>query len=75
MFQNTVTSKLLEIGVNVGKIEKEGELSLVYHIDDNSRAIIENRKTELEESLDAMIAISDMFGMQVAIIESNKLDE
>ncbi len=73
-FKQKISEYLIEKGISIGKIEQEGENeSLVFHLSESDSKKIEDNQQEIEKELDVVIAVSEMFGMNVVIIESNNL--
>lgn len=58
-------------GIKVGNIEGD-DFSTVFHISSNDRKKIEDNLSEYEAELDCYFAPSDMFGMNVVIIENKE---
>ena len=73
-FQEKVSAKLESIGITLGKIEADNPESLVYHIPNSQNQVIAEKKTELEAELNAIVEQTDMFGMNVVIVESKDLE-
>lgn len=75
MFEEKAKTKLKELNIEVHKIEKDNDLSIVFHISKSDNEKIEKAKDEIEKELNAVVALSEMAGMNVVIIESNNLEE
>jgi len=75
MFEKKAKTKLEELDVRVYRIEKDNDLSIVFHIPKLDNEKIEKAKDEIEKELNAVVALSEMSGMNVVIIESNDLEE
>lgn len=73
-FKQTVKSYLEKKGIIVTRIEQEGEVeSIVCHISRSDNEKILKIQEEMQKELNVVIALSNMFGMNVAIIESENL--
>jgi len=74
-FKSKVASYFESIGVAVSRIEgEEDALSVVCHIRHSDNARVAEAKAKMEHDLNAVVEPSQMFGMNVVIVESNDLD-
>jgi hypothetical protein len=63
------------LGVEVTKVEgEEGVDSYVFHVDPSVNSFLEEKKEQIEKDLDVVIVLSQNYGMNVVIIESNNLE-
>jgi hypothetical protein len=74
-YRDKVKSYLENIGVTVQRIEQEGDTeSVVCHISSIDKQKIIDAQTKIEDDLNSVVQLSDMFGMNVVIVESNDLE-
>ena len=75
-FKEKIQEYLRNKNIVVGTIEQDGEVeSIICHILKSENEKVNLIKDEMEKELDVAIMLSDMFGMNVIIIESNNLGE
>ncbi len=75
-FKKTVVKYLKDHGVEVQRVEQEGDnKSIVCHVAQADNIKIANLKDTMEKVLDVAVVQSDMFGMNVVVVEANDLDE
>jgi hypothetical protein len=74
-YKEKVLEALKEKGIIVLGIEQEGDTrSIVCHINKSDTSRIDEIKEELEKKLDSIIISSDMYGMNVLIVEDKNLE-
>lgn len=74
-FKNKVVEYFKEHGVQVSRVEQEGDTaSIVCHVPQSDNIKIANLKDVMEKVLDVAVVQSDSFGMNVVIVEANDLD-
>lgn len=75
-FKNKVVNYFKENGVQVSRVEQEGDTSsIVCHVPQSDNIKIANLKDRMEKVLDVVMIQSDSYGMNVVIVESNNLEE
>ena len=75
-FKQKATDALVALGITIGKVEgEEQDSSLVFHISKAETEIINTNKEKLEADLNAIVEPSDMFGMNVVIVEAKESEE
>jgi hypothetical protein len=76
MFKAKIVEYLKEKGVEVEKVEQEGETeSIVCHIKEEDNNKVNLFKIEMEKELNVMTMMSDSYGMNVLIVEAMELEE
>lgn len=74
-FKETVVDYLKKHGVEVSRVEQDGDVeSIVCHVDPKDNIKIANLKDTMETTLDVAVLQSDSFGMNVVVVESNELE-
>lgn len=74
-FKEKVLKYLENNNVKVGKIEQEGNTeSIVCHISTTENKKIEEIKNNMEEELNVIVQESNMFGMNVVLVESKDIE-
>ena len=73
-FKNKVVKYFKEHDITVNRVEQESDLSIVCHVPQSDNVKIANIKDVMEKVLDVVVVQSDMFGMNVVVVESNDLD-
>ena len=75
-FKNKIQNYLSKkIDILIQQVEQEGDNeSIVLHIAKEDNAKIEAIKDEMEKELDVAVVQSDMYEMNVVIVESNQLE-
>jgi len=74
-FKEKITNYFQDKGVAVGKVEQEDNAeSIVCHVEVSDNEKVSFLKEEMEKELDVAVIQSDMYGMNVVIVESNILE-
>jgi hypothetical protein len=75
-FKETIKEYFKNNGVTVTRVEQQGDTkSIVCHVPQSDNIKIANLKDSMEKVFDVAVMQSDMFGMNVVIVEANDLDE
>lgn len=74
-FKEKVRNYLAEKNVAVGRIEQEGNNeSIVCHILPEDNTKVREFSNQMEADLDVAVVLTNMYGMNVVIVESNNLE-
>ncbi len=74
-FKEKVKQYLSQGGIYVKQIEQEGATeSIVCHISKDANEKVKQIKEVMEKDLDVQVMLSNDFGMNVVIVESNNLE-
>ncbi|MCP6727340.1 MAG: hypothetical protein KJI69_05025 [Patescibacteria group bacterium] len=74
-FKEKVLKYLDDKTIIVSKVEQEGDTeSIVCHIHESDRQLIHSFRLDMEKELNVYVAVSDMFGMSVLIVESKDIE-
>ena len=74
-YKEKVKKYFTDRGIRVGHIEQKGETeSIVCHIPEEQNEEIVTMKDEMEKELNVAVMQSEMFGMNVVIVESKDIE-
>jgi len=74
-FKETVVDYLKKRGVQVSRVEQDGDNeSIVCHVPQSDNIKVANLRDVMEKALNVAVLQSDSFGMNVVIVESNDLE-
>lgn len=75
-FTKAVKEYFSKHGVDVIRVEQKGDdKSIACHVPASDNIKIANLKDAMEEALDVALLQTDMFGMNVVIVEANDMDD
>ena len=75
-FKETISKYFEKNDIKINKIEQEGNnKSIVVHINKSDNEKINSIREKMEKDLNVAIVLSDMYGMNVVIVESNNLEK
>jgi hypothetical protein len=75
-YRRKVVEYITNLGINVQRVEQEGNNeSIVCHIPKEDNNKITDNQSKIESDLNSAVLLSNSYGMNVVVIESNNIDE